>query len=77
MSFIFLSIFLASASALNPPRTPKMDLKRAARSVNLDQSERNTTTDNLNDQEKLIYREFSLYSKIYPAKLSLLLKVGL
>ena len=72
MSLIFLFIFLASVNALIPPRTPKLNLDnvRTARSVDLDMSGRNTTTDNL------IHREFLLYSKIYPDKLSLLLKVG-
>ena len=77
MSFIFSLIFLASVNALIPSRTPPMEFKRIARSVDLDTSGRNTTTDNLNDYETMMHREFVLYSKLYPDKLSLLLKVGL
>ena len=79
MNFIFSFILLASVNALNPPRTPQLNLDnvRTARSVDVDTSSQNITTDHLNDNEKIIYREFSLYSKIYPDKLSLLLKVGL
>ena len=79
MTFIFLFIFLASVNALNPPRKPQLNLEnvRRARSVDVETSGRNTTTDHMNDNEKMIHREFLLYSKIYPNKLSLLLKVGL